>query len=663
MTAPRQRADGGTGRDGEDPAGLYAQVVAAFEEVALLSTSEHVPLDDVLRLVGRRLCELLGVSRCSVYLRREDGRFQGQVGYCVGRRSIDAGVSRLVSGVEHDLFTAEIVRTAAPVLVQGAITDPRTIHRTMRRWGVRDMLGVPLVVDGDAIGIIYVDNQAEEHLYTTRDVELAKTFAGLAAIAVRQAWLYQQLARRATVTDRQRRVLGASALIHSRVTRAVLDGADIPELLRLIVELLGKPVVLYDTRLAVAAWAAPQNLAPAQSPGLTRAQLALPVVRDALVRLEAGAASTMLRATPELRCRRLLVRIVVDQKCAGYLELCELGGGFGPTDAKALEQAAMAVALKLVTQARTADALRHEREDFLADLLYRRREPGRLAAEAVRFGIDAAGRHLLLRLQYAQEPHGDAVTGKRRREEVAQLIGRHLRDGQRCVAYTGVPGADLLLVEMAATEAVAAAESGWRDSLDAALPDLNGRYGVRHAVASEPCRTLSDLPVAAERIREVAALAASAAGGGDGRLVFAGDFELVRVVSRRDGLGGARGYAEELLAPLVEHDVASGGCLVETLRAFVACQAHIRPAAALLEVHENTVRYRLNRIRELSGIDPERLEDLLRVCLAFQVLGLFTGEAGLSSSPTGGEEPVSSRGRPPQDEGRHQGAHDTGAAA
>jgi hypothetical protein len=649
MTVPQQRSaqSGQPGAlDGEDLSGLYAQVVAAFEEVALLTTSEHAPLNDVLRLVGRRLCELLGVSRCSVYLRREDGRFQGQVGYCVGRRSIDAGVSRLVSGVEHDLFTAEILSTAAPVLVQGAITDPRTIQRTMRRWHVRDMLGVPLVVDGDVIGIIYVDNQAEEHLYTTRDVELAKTFAGLAAIAVRQAWLYQQLARRATVTEHQRRVLGASALMHSRVTRAVLDGAGVADLLCLIVELLGKPVVWYDARLSVVSWAAPEHLALAQRPGLTRTQLGLPVVRNALAQLDAGSSSVVLRATPELRCRRLLVRMIVDQKCAGYLELCELGGGFSQTDAKALEQAAMAVALKLVTEARNADALRHEREDYLADLLYGRREPARLAAEAVRFGIDAGGRHLLLRVQYAQEPHGDAATGKRRREEVAQLIGRQLSDGRRCVAHTGVPGADLLLVELPAepAEPPGAAEAACRAGLDAAFVDLTARYGVRHAIASEPCRALTGLPVAAERVREIAALAAaSGAGGSDGggRLVFAGDFELVRIVSQRDGLSGARRYAEELLAPLVEHDAASGGGLVETLRAFVACQAHIRPTAVLLEVHENTVRYRLNRIRELSGIDPERLEALLRVALAFQVLSLFTGESGLSRPTTVPEEPLS----------------------
>src|SRR5260370_10017043 len=136
---------GGTGELDQGP--RYGEVVGAFEEVALLATSDSADMDDVLRLVGRRLCELLRVSRCSVSLRRDDGRFQGQVGYCVGRRSIDAGVSRLVSGVTHDLFTAGIIRTSAPVLERDAANDPRTIQRTIRQCGVREMLAGPIVVN------------------------------------------------------------------------------------------------------------------------------------------------------------------------------------------------------------------------------------------------------------------------------------------------------------------------------------------------------------------------------------------------------------------------------------------------------------------------------------------------------------------------------------
>jgi len=619
MTAPPETTES---VDDDDLGALYGQVVAAFEEVALLTTSEKVPLNDVLRLVGRRLCELLGVSRCSVYLRREDGLFQGQVGYCAGRGNIDAGISRLVAGGRRDRFTAEIVATAAPVLVHGAATDPRTVQRTMRRWGVRDMLGVPLVVDREVIGIIYVDNQAEDHLYTTRDVRLAQTFAGMAAIAVRQAWLYQQLAKRATVIDHQRRVLGASTAIHNRVTQAVLDGAAIPEILRLIVELLGKPVVLYDATMTPVEWAAPENLSLTRAPGLAREQVALPAVRQALARLDEGNASVMLPASPQLRWRRLLARMVAEQRCVGYLELCELGCAFSQTDAKALEQVAMTVALKLLTTARHRDARRHEREELLADLLYGRRPAERLAARAASYGLDVQGRHAVLRLQYEREAEGDA-TGEPRREAVAAALGRLLRGPHRCAGHLEAQGADLFLLAAPAE----AEEAGLRAELSAAVDELAREQRVRLAVVSAWCRSLAELPAATERVHDVAGLFASAPP--EQRLVFARDLELVRLVSQRDGLAGVRRYGRELLAPLLAHDSATGGVLVETLRVYIACDAHIHQAALALGVHENTVRYRLNRIRELSTIDPGQLDQLLLASLALQVLSLPAGVDGV----------------------------------
>ena len=430
-----------------DRAELYGEVVHAFEEVALVTISDSADMNDVLRLVGRRLCELVGVSRCSVYLRREDGRFQGHVGYCMDRKSIDAGVSRLVSGVERDLFTAEIVQTLAPVLVRNAAHDPRTIQRTMRRWGVRDMLGVPLVVDGDVIGIIYVDNQGQDHEYTERDVQLAQAFAGLSALAIRQGWLYRQLGERANVINEQRRVLGESAAVHNRVTRAILDGASINEILKLIVDLLGKPVVLYGPDLEVVSWSLPGSLSQKTRPALAPTQTAAPLVRQALAELNDGRSIVMLRATPEWRCRRLMVRLVVDQHCVGYLELCELGRSFSQVDSKALEQAGMAVSLKLLSAQRSADLRIQEREEYFADVLHGRRDLGSLKTRAKEFGIDHRKKHLVFRLQYDHDPDDDSATGNKRRRAVAGLVSEELGPGAPCVAWTGVPGADLLLLE------------------------------------------------------------------------------------------------------------------------------------------------------------------------------------------------------------------------
>jgi sugar diacid utilization regulator len=597
-----------------EPGQLYGEVVGAFEEVALLASSDSANMNDVLRLVGRRLCELLRVSRCSVYLRRNDGRFQGQVGYCIGRLSIDAGVSKLVSGVSHDLFTAEIVRTSAPVLVRNAAHDPRTIQRTMRQWGVRDMLGVPLVADAVVIGIIYADNQGVHHDYTDRDVKLAQAFAGLSALAVRQAWLYRQLGERTKIIDEQRRILGESAAVHNRVTRALLDGAGIEEILQLIVELLGKPAVLYSPDMDVVAWSLPESLGLRTCPAMTRAQAAMPLVQRALEELNDGRSTVMLRATPESRCRRLLVRLLAGAHCIGYLELCELGRSFSQVDSKALEQAGTAVALKLLAAQRSTDAHREEREEYFSDILYGRRDLGSLKDRAKSFGVDTGRLHVVLRLQYERDLDDDNATGHARRRSVAGLISDSLEPGFACVGSTSVPGADLLIFQVPVVQAGSLAES-----LREVFPTMIEQFGVRFAVVADPGE-LGDLPRSSEKLREVADLLRETSESP--RLVLARDLELIRLITRREGIQGAQRCADEMLDPLVRHDETNGGALVETLRAFVACDAQIRPTAAMLSVHENTVRYRLSRIREISAIEPERLDSLLGVAVALQVQSL-----------------------------------------
>ncbi|MFV0341031.1 MAG: helix-turn-helix domain-containing protein, partial [Parachlamydiaceae bacterium] len=66
------------------------------------------------------------------------------------------------------------------------------------------------------------------------------------------------------------------------------------------------------------------------------------------------------------------------------------------------------------------------------------------------------------------------------------------------------------------------------------------------------------------------------------------------------------------------------------------CDAQLRRTANELDVHENTVRYRLRKIRDISTIWPEHLESLARITLALQIRELL-GEVKdeVSTEPNG----------------------------
>jgi DNA-binding PucR family transcriptional regulator len=60
------------------------------------------------------------------------------------------------------------------------------------------------------------------------------------------------------------------------------------------------------------------------------------------------------------------------------------------------------------------------------------------------------------------------------------------------------------------------------------------------------------------------------------------------------------------VARLREFDADHGGsCLVETLRAYLDHFGDVSAASRALGVHANSLRYRLRRIRQVSGLDLE----------------------------------------------------------
>lgn len=76
------------------------------------------------------------------------------------------------------------------------------------------------------------------------------------------------------------------------------------------------------------------------------------------------------------------------------------------------------------------------------------------------------------------------------------------------------------------------------------------------------------------------------------------------------------------LRPLLDYDARRHSELVSTLRAYVSSSFNLTRSAELLNVHPNTVVYRLRRIRELSGRDPQCPDDLLLLFLGLKLLAL-----------------------------------------
>ncbi|MGO1544125.1 MAG: PucR family transcriptional regulator [Gulosibacter sp.] len=74
--------------------------------------------------------------------------------------------------------------------------------------------------------------------------------------------------------------------------------------------------------------------------------------------------------------------------------------------------------------------------------------------------------------------------------------------------------------------------------------------------------------------------------------------------------------AEELLGPLERHDREHGTQLVATLDAFLANSGAANEVAQVLGTHRNTVRYRIDQVASITGLDPRITADAVQLSLA-----------------------------------------------
>jgi sugar diacid utilization regulator len=207
----------------------------------------------------------------------------------------------------------------------------------------------------------------------------------------------------------------------------------------------------------------------------------------------------------------------------------------------------------------------------------------------------------------------------------------------------GWVGAEVLLLVPGAEEALAArvADAVLRE-MEANLAGYAFAVG-RSRIAEDP----GDLPRAASE----ALLAANVAEGGaqEGALAFeqTGAYRLLLSTMSENPRELQRFYAETV-EPLVAYDEQYETDLVQTLETFLDADGNVAGTAQRLFTHRHTIYYRLERVRELSGLDVSSSDGREKLSLglkAMRVLGIASARGPASEAGAGG-------GRVPRGSGR-----------
>jgi sugar diacid utilization regulator len=278
--------------------------------------------------------------------------------------------------------------------------------------------------------------------------------------------------------------------------------------------------------------------------------------------------------------------------------------------------------------------------DFLQDLLGRRLVDGeQVAARAEEIGVDvsAGAAVVVVRAQL----HVPSEEGWRERVVSVAERGARAAVPAAVASPSGRPdprGSEVAILvpgyDPGAAERVAAAVLR---ELAASLPGHTFALG-RSRLAAEP----ADLP----RAGNEALLAANVAEGDvhdeDGHRVMAfddtGAYRLLLSAMSEDPAELQRFYAETI-EPLVAYDEQYETDLVVTVEAFLDADGNVAGTAQRLFTHRHTIRYRLERVRELSGLDVGSTDGREKLSLglkAMRVLGIAARGGPATEQGAGG---------------------------
>jgi sugar diacid utilization regulator len=401
------------------------------------------------------------------------------------------------------------------------------------------------------------------------------------------------------------------------VTEAVESGAGLPEVVRAAAKALDASLAVTD------AWGATLAVA-ARSPAEERSLLAraedvsiLPLrVADAVV----GSLHMRARKEPSASMRRLLVTMIASE----------------------------------VERVRAPDRVAETAAaDFLRALLARElTDRDELLARARELSLEIGeGASMIVARARPQAPTEE---GWRLRVRAVAERGARASASRSIAALSerdGAAGAEVLLLVPGGEEALAARAA------DAVLRELQvGLSGYTFAVGrSRIAEDPADLPRAASEALLAANVAEGRGGAGaegdaqEGALAFeqTGAYRLLLSTMSENPRELQRFYAETV-EPLVAYDEQYETDLVQTLETFLDADGNVAGTAQRLFTHRHTIYYRLERVRELSGLDVSSSDGREKLSLglkAMRVLGIPSARGPASEAGAGG-------GRVPRGAGR-----------
>ena len=384
---------------------------------------------------------------------------------------------------------------------------------------------------------------------------------------------------------RHRSLVERLRAVHLEMVDAVLGGDGLGRVAQLAADAAGATVAIVVPRLGAAAVSAggPGDLAPLRRYVGDRA-------KDRPVQVPPGVLAEVPIASG-------------DDVLGCVLLLGDPAAELDPEATEFLHLAAVASLTEVAVEEAKEEVEQNLRGSFLEELRAKPDEldPHDVVRRAARLGCDLARGAVVLCAELSTD---------RPRHVVATIAGEHPGALAQHMELPGdAPRVYALLPATGGDEAPEATLAGARRL--AARLQRHGTVGLSsfYADPAELGRAIQEAELVLDVLRRSDVPIAEDIGTGTYRLLF-------RVLASHPE--EVRSFYDDTVAPIVKYDDQYATDLVGTLEAYLEQNCNMNATAAAIYAHRHTVAYRLDRVKELTGLDPMQSEDRERLGLGLK---------------------------------------------
>lgn len=415
----------------------------------------------------------------------------------------------------------------------------------------------------------------------------------------------------ALLLDRQTRLTERGMQLYRDLSEMSREDHGLQAMTDMMSKVTGKIVVVQDKRLEIQAMSIPSHnkLEINMVTNALNQREELPIVLRNRKQAAKTRQSYWQQLLPVENIGRLVSPIVSGDRARGYLSVIGPADDLDMMDQLTTEHGAAACALEMAKAKAVSEAKKELRGDFLEGILAGTVPRAEMERLRVRLDHDTDQPHAVVTFAWERD---NAPAVRYLETAVNWMLSSHNRP-----ALVHIYGGSTVCMFQALRNtdddinSAKELEKRLRDYIKAEYPEAKMISGL-----AGPVETLSEWPNIYQQAVQAMKLAQRL---GLNELVEYNSLGVYQLLTQLDDIPTVQHFCDQVIGPLANYDQRHRSNLVETIEAYFEHHGNISQTAESLFIHRNTLLYRLERIKDLTGHDLGQADMRLSLHLALKL--------------------------------------------